>query len=579
MAGAMTLDLDARHPRVGRSRTPTFARAVGNLARFAARRRACSTAPTSATAPLPVGLNRRELAALDGAGLSVRGARRLADRLPGRPTPASTAGVGHPGDAHRRSSRRMAGAATTVLASATMARPAGRPHDRSPAEPLDAADPLAAFAAPIRPSDEVVAVYLDGNSLGRPLAATARAARSASSRSDWGGRLIRGWDERWMDLPFAIGDPIGGARRSVRHPARRSSATRRPCCSTSSSRGVRSRPRPGRVEIVVDRDNFPTDRYVVEGIAAERGRTLRWIDVDPRPGVTAERSPRCVGDAHRGRRAEPRRVPVRAILADVPALTASPTTPVRSSSGTSATPPGRSRSSSTPGASTSPSAAPTSTSTAARARPRSRTSRATCRTQLAPADPGLDGRGRRVRDGPEYAPADGMRRFLSGTPPIVGMLAMQDTLEMIEDAGIDADPREVDRRSPSSRSSSPTSCLRRFGVASWRRATTRQRGGHVTLSHPSMREVTARLWAQERHPRLPRPRRPADRPVAADHELRRGRDRAPGREGRVANRISDHRHPPLAVTFPDSYVRSGHQNPPERAQSLRLNAAEKVRRG
>ena len=40
--------------------------------------------------------------------------------------------------------------------------------------------------------------------------------------------------------------------------------------------------------------------------------------------------------------------------------------------------------------------------------------------------------------GPEYRPAEGMRRFLSGTPPIVGMLAMQDTLAMIEDAGIDA---------------------------------------------------------------------------------------------------------------------------------------------
>ena len=37
---------------------------------------------------------------------------------------------------------------------------------------------------------------------------------------------------------------------------------------------------PGRTEIVIDTDNFPTDRYVAEGIAAERGLTLRWIEVD-----------------------------------------------------------------------------------------------------------------------------------------------------------------------------------------------------------------------------------------------------------------------------------------------------------
>ena len=53
--------------------------------------------------------------------------------------------------------------------------------------------------------------------------------------------------------------------------------------------------RPGRTEIVIDRDNFPTDRYVVEGIAAERGLTLRWIDVDTSAGVTAEQLREAVG--------------------------------------------------------------------------------------------------------------------------------------------------------------------------------------------------------------------------------------------------------------------------------------------
>nr|WP_246354801.1 aminotransferase class V-fold PLP-dependent enzyme [Nocardioides ungokensis] len=40
--------------------------------------------------------------------------------------------------------------------------------------------------------------------------------------------------------------------------------------------------------------------------------------------------------------------------------------------------------------------------------------------------------------GPDYAPAEGIRRFLSGTPPILGMLAMQDMLALLDEAGMPA---------------------------------------------------------------------------------------------------------------------------------------------
>ena len=40
--------------------------------------------------------------------------------------------------------------------------------------------------------------------------------------------------------------------------------------------------------------------------------------------------------------------------------------------------------------------------------------------------------------GPGYTPAPGMRRFISGTPPILGMVAMQDMLALVEEAGIEA---------------------------------------------------------------------------------------------------------------------------------------------
>ncbi len=54
--------------------------------------------------------------------------------------------------------------------------------------------------------------------------------------------------------------------------------------------------RPGRTEIVLDRDQFPTDRYVADGVAREAGLTLRWIEVDTSAGVTPEQLREVVGE-------------------------------------------------------------------------------------------------------------------------------------------------------------------------------------------------------------------------------------------------------------------------------------------
>ena len=72
---------------------------------------------------------------------------------------------------------------------------------------LDAADPLAAHRAEFVGADTSL-VYFDGNSLGRPLAVTGERLR-AFVEEEWGSRLIRGWDERWYDLPLTLGDEIG----------------------------------------------------------------------------------------------------------------------------------------------------------------------------------------------------------------------------------------------------------------------------------------------------------------------------------------------------------------------------------
>ena len=71
---------------------------------------------------------------------------------------------------------------------------------------LDAQDPLAAHRDRFVGAESAL-VYLDGNSLGRPLRATADRVREFVT-DEWGGRLIRGWDERWFELPLVLGDRL-----------------------------------------------------------------------------------------------------------------------------------------------------------------------------------------------------------------------------------------------------------------------------------------------------------------------------------------------------------------------------------
>jgi kynureninase len=146
---------------------------------------------------------------------------------------------------------------------------------------LDAADPLAAHRDRFLPAEAVVA-YLDGNSLGKPLAETA-ARMDRFIREDWGGRLIRGWTDEWLEWPARIGDRIGALALGAA-PGQTIVADSTTVLLYKLARAAVDA-RPGRTEVVLDTDNFPTDRYVLEGIAAERGLTLRWIETDPAAGV------------------------------------------------------------------------------------------------------------------------------------------------------------------------------------------------------------------------------------------------------------------------------------------------------
>lgn len=133
------------------------------------------------------------------------------------------------------------------------------------AERSDAADPLAEFRGRFALPTDVI--YLDGNSLG-PAPAAALAALERAAREEWARDLIASWNTAgWFDLPTRLGDavaPIIGAEPGEVV-----------ICDTVSVNLFKTLSaalelRPGRTVIVAEGGGFPTDIYVAEGLRSIR---------------------------------------------------------------------------------------------------------------------------------------------------------------------------------------------------------------------------------------------------------------------------------------------------------------------
>ena len=152
---------------------------------------------------------------------------------------------------------------------------------RSDAEALDAADPLAGFRARFVIDDPEL-IYLDGNSLGRLPAATRD--RLSALVSEWGTTLVGGW-ESWIDAPTRVGDRL--ARDVLGARAGEVVVGDSTTVNLFKLAGAILDHRPG--ALLTDAGNFPTDRYVLEGLAAGRGRELRLFEpADPLLGPSPE---------------------------------------------------------------------------------------------------------------------------------------------------------------------------------------------------------------------------------------------------------------------------------------------------
>jgi kynureninase len=153
--------------------------------------------------------------------------------------------------------------------------------DPARAADLDAADRLAPFRDRFVIRDPSL-IYLDGNSLGRlPRATEARLRRVVDE--EWGGELVRGWDH-WLGLPARVGDAIAQPVLGARPGEVVVSDSTTVNFYKLAEAAVRARPE--RRVMITDRDNFPTDRYVLEGLAAAHDLELRWLTTDAIDGVT-----------------------------------------------------------------------------------------------------------------------------------------------------------------------------------------------------------------------------------------------------------------------------------------------------
>ena len=359
--------------------------------------------------------------------------------------------------------------------------------DLDPA-PRDAADPLAGFRTRFVPAPGVLA-YLDGNSLGRPPALTAERLERFV-REDWGTRLIRGWDEGWWTRPETLGDRVGALALGA-GPGQTVVADSTTVLFYKLARAAVAA-RPGRGEIVADTDNFPTDRYVIESIAAERGLRLRWIETDPAAGVTPEQVAAAVGPdtalvtfshvAYRsGWIADAARITATAHAAGALTLWdlshSAGSVPCHLDDWGVDLAVGCTYKylCGGPGA------------------PAFGYARRDLIPQLDQPVPGWVGRRDPFEMAQAYEPGPGVRRLLSGTPPVLGMLPLTVSLELLAEAGIEA-VREKSLLLTGYALELSDAWLAPLGVSVASPRDPARRGGHITLVRPGFAELLAPLY-------------------------------------------------------------------------------------
>jgi kynureninase len=361
---------------------------------------------------------------------------------------------------------------------------------RDAAEARDADDPLAGFRGLFAGTDDDGPdrlLYLDGNSLGR-LPRETPAAVAGLVEGDWGSGLIGSWSS-WIEASTRIGDALGtgvlGARPGEVLVSDSTSVNLYKLLVAAADA------RPDRDVLVCTADDFPTDRYIVAGVAAARGMTVREIPVDIDEGL----------DVAALRDALDERVAV-VVLSHVAYR-----------SGALADLPGITRLVQDAGAlvlwdlSHAAGSVPTDLAAAGAdlavgctykylnggpGAPAFLYVRRELQEQLRQPIWGWFGQRDQFEMGPAYDPAPGIERFGVGTPPVLAMAAVEVGVRLVAEAGIDrlaAKGRDLGELLVAL----AEEWLAPAGVVLASPRDPARRGSHVTLAHPQAWQLTQAL--------------------------------------------------------------------------------------
>jgi kynureninase len=360
--------------------------------------------------------------------------------------------------------------------------------DRHHAQQFDDDDPLAPFLDRFEPIPDGL-IYLDGNSLGRPPRQTRHELERLLTH-EWNERLIRSWNETWMELPRTVGDRLGqhllGAPPGTTLIADSTSV----CFYKLAAAALAARPE--RRTIITDTDNFPTDRYIVEGLAAQTGRTIDWLESDPRTGPQPEQLAQQLAQSdvalvtfsHVSYRS--------AQIADMQTMT---------------------RLAHDAGALILWDLSHTAGAVPVNLKDNDVDLAVGCTYKYLNGGPGAPaflyvherhqrdlrqpiwgwlGRADPFEMGPGYEPAPGITAFTTGTPPILGLTAARAGIELSIEAGIDA-IRAKSTRLTEYAIALTDELLTSANVTLGSPRDAARRGGHVALVHPDARALTAQL--------------------------------------------------------------------------------------
>jgi kynureninase len=361
---------------------------------------------------------------------------------------------------------------------------------RAAAEALDAADELAGFRARFAGTEDDGPdrlLYLDGNSLGRmPLDTPAALARVVEEQ--WAHGLIGSW-ATWIGEATRLGDVLAagvlGARPGEVLVGDSTSVNLFKLLVAGATA------RPGRDVLVCCADDFPTDRYVVAGVAENRGMTVRELPADLDQGL----DPAVLAAALDERVAVVvlSHVAYRSgALADLPAIT---------------------RAAHDVGAlvlwdlSHSAGAVPVELTDAGAdlavgctykylnggpGSPAFLYVRRELQEQLRSPIQGWFGQRDQFAMGPVYDPAPGIERFGVGTPPVLAMAAVEMGARLVADAGVERLAAKG-RRMTALMVDLAEAWLAPHGVRLASPREPERRGSHITLAHPAAWQLTQAL--------------------------------------------------------------------------------------